>query len=380
MSTLVTIATYHSQPQAEAVRLHLAHAGIEAVLVNESIVAMDWLLMNAVGGIKLQVASSDAQQAARIIHIFEAEEKERRLGAASQLIRFKCSECGAIQQFKGDRRGGVETCKKCGRFIDVPEVSEEQWIDEQASADTKPESLGDSKADLNALEVKRNISLPVEVVCVLAFAVLPPLINAMLPADSSLEEAVSFAGQMASVTNMFSVVAPLLFIIAVSGEPWSKFGVTRPKWGTDIVIAIGVWFVATFFQALTLILLTPFRAEVTAEQEAVDVALAMYPESPITWSMLLMLFIGLTANSITEELAMRGYLIPRFEELFKSPVVAVGLSAALFASYHLYQGILSVIAIFMVGVVFGVFFFFTRRLWPLILAHTAMNMLIYLRV
>ena len=128
MSLLVTIATYHSQTKAEAARIHLAQEGIEAVLINESIVAMDWLLMNAIGGIKLQVAAHDAERAAGYINALEGEQRERLKSQATEFIRFHCSECGQLQQFTGDRRGGVETCTKCGRYIDVPEVSDEQMI------------------------------------------------------------------------------------------------------------------------------------------------------------------------------------------------------------------------------------------------------------
>ena len=94
MSLLVTIATYHSQTKAEAARIHLAQEGIEAVLINESIVAMDWLLMNAIGGIKLQVASHDAERAAGYINALEGEQRERLKSQATEFIRFHCSECG----------------------------------------------------------------------------------------------------------------------------------------------------------------------------------------------------------------------------------------------------------------------------------------------
>lgn len=141
MSLLITIATYHSQTKAEAARIHLAQEGIESVLVNETIVAMDWLLMNAIGGIKLQVASHDAERAASFINALEAEQRERLKSKATEFIRFHCTECGKPQQFTGDRRGGVETCTKCGRYIDVPEFSDEQMIEQHQTVDAAADKL-----------------------------------------------------------------------------------------------------------------------------------------------------------------------------------------------------------------------------------------------
>ena len=155
MSLLVTIATYHSQTKAEAARIHLAQEGIEAVLLNESIVAMDWLLMNAIGGIKLQVASHDAERAAGYINALEGEQRERLKSQATEFIRFHCSECGQPQQFTGDRRGGVETCTKCGRYIDVPEVSDEQMIEQHLTLEA---ATGENVGAQPIVGVQRKVS------------------------------------------------------------------------------------------------------------------------------------------------------------------------------------------------------------------------------
>ena len=375
MATLVTIATYHSLPKAEAARIFLAHEGIEAVLVNESIVAMDWLLMNAVGGVKLQVATQDVELASGFINKFEADQQERLKSQAKEFVRFNCSECGKPQQFTGDRRGGVETCTKCGCYIDVPNTSDEAMLEPFQTIDAAPDATD---------VVKRRVPLPVEVGCVLAFAYIPFLLKALPFWDSYPEHAVSLDHQMLYlIVNLFSVVPPLLLIIAVSNEAWSKFGITRPRWIVDSFIAVGIWFVATFSMALTMNLLLP--ADTIADVNAAGVAVeletaqaAISSEESIGWGTVLLCLVGLTANSIAEELAMRGYLIPRFEELFKSPAIAIGLSSAIFASYHIYQSFEQVVAVFVFGLVYGIFFYFLRRLWPLVIAHTLANMLIYL--
>jgi hypothetical protein len=60
---LVTIATFDHPMKARLSHNALTEAGIQAVMNDESLVAMDWLLSNAVGGIKLQVREEDTERA-----------------------------------------------------------------------------------------------------------------------------------------------------------------------------------------------------------------------------------------------------------------------------------------------------------------------------
>jgi Putative prokaryotic signal transducing protein len=64
---LVTVATYDNAVAARMALNHLCEAGLAAVLSDESTVAMDWLLSNAIGGIKVQVHSKDVAMAHRLL-------------------------------------------------------------------------------------------------------------------------------------------------------------------------------------------------------------------------------------------------------------------------------------------------------------------------
>jgi hypothetical protein len=64
MSTnLVTLATFDTSIKAEMAKAALAEAGIQSELGDENLVTMNWLLSNAVGGIKLVVREEDAERA-----------------------------------------------------------------------------------------------------------------------------------------------------------------------------------------------------------------------------------------------------------------------------------------------------------------------------
>jgi len=73
---LVTIATFDQPPKARLAQNALRAAGIQAAVTDEGVVAMDWLLSNAVGGIKVQVWEDDAERA--------VAELERAFGAAGE--------------------------------------------------------------------------------------------------------------------------------------------------------------------------------------------------------------------------------------------------------------------------------------------------------
>jgi hypothetical protein len=67
MTRLTTVATFDLAAKAEVARNVLEDAGIQAVIADSEIVAMDWLISNAVGGIKVQVREEDAERAAAVL-------------------------------------------------------------------------------------------------------------------------------------------------------------------------------------------------------------------------------------------------------------------------------------------------------------------------
>lgn len=67
---LVTIAAFDQPAKARLAQNALTAAEIPAVVSDESLVAMDWLLSNAVGGVKVQVWDEDVDRA---VEVLEAE-------------------------------------------------------------------------------------------------------------------------------------------------------------------------------------------------------------------------------------------------------------------------------------------------------------------
>lgn len=111
---LVTLSTYRTAFPAELAKDALAHAGITAFVADENIVTTDWLLGNAVGGVKLEVAEGDAPAATEILERFFAEQKtQQQAREADADTDAKCLSCGA------DMDEAAETCAACGwSFVD----------------------------------------------------------------------------------------------------------------------------------------------------------------------------------------------------------------------------------------------------------------------
>lgn len=117
MDRFVTVATFSFAAEADFMRRLLEDAGITVYLADDNLIAMDWFLSNAVGGVKVQVAAKDAAQATALIHQHESVRKHKD----PAIVQFPCESCGRHLEFPGERRGGVETCRYCGSYVDVPE-------------------------------------------------------------------------------------------------------------------------------------------------------------------------------------------------------------------------------------------------------------------
>jgi hypothetical protein len=63
----ITVRTFWEPLGAHLAQAQLEHAQIDSVLLDLNLVATDWLMANAVGGIKLQVRASDLAEADRVL-------------------------------------------------------------------------------------------------------------------------------------------------------------------------------------------------------------------------------------------------------------------------------------------------------------------------
>ena len=74
-----------------------------------------------------------------------------------------------------------------------------------------------------------------------------------------------------------------------------------------------------------------------------------------------------------EETVVLGYMVTRLQQVGTPALAAIGVSAVLRGSYHLYQGWGGFTGNLLMGLLFGLVFLRWRRTWPMVIAHTLLD-------
>lgn len=94
---------------------------------------------------------------------------------------------------------------------------------------------------------------------------------------------------------------------------------------------------------------------------------------PDVWYRIPVLVLDACQDGIAEEVVVCAYLLVRLRQLGWSAPRAIAASAVLRGSYHLYQGYGGFVGNAVMGVIFALWFRRTRRVWPLIVAHSLID-------
>ena len=166
--------------------------------------------------------------------------------------------------------------------------------------------------------------------------------------------------QMLSVTLGLAPVALVLYLLWQStGKPFRSIGLTldSPKFwlprGILMAAAIGIPGLGLYI----LFRLLGWSAKIVPA------------ELPNYWWAIPILLLAAVRAALLEEVLVIGYLFDRLERLGVTARIQVLLSAALRASYHLYQGFGGFIGNFVMGLIFGWAYRRWGRVIPLVLAH-----------
>lgn len=188
--------------------------------------------------------------------------------------------------------------------------------------------------------------------------------TATLNRSASDLEWADFSYQLLGVASALMPVALVVLLLWHHTRPHlGRLGLDLTKPGRDsarglgLAAAIGIPGLGLYFLSRSLEL---------------NVTIVASDLSPYWWSVPMLLLLALRAG-VLEEVIGVGYLFARLEQL-RVPVVGIIIGHAfLRASYHLYQGLGGFVGNFVMGLVFSYFYAKTRRLAPLILAHTLID-------
>jgi hypothetical protein len=105
---LVTIGSYENSFEANLVKSKLEAFGIDAVLADGETIRLDWLLSNALGGIKVQVPEAEVEEAHRVLQSEATpEQDEQGMPSATNAV---CPACGSANtHYFLDKRGSFLT-------------------------------------------------------------------------------------------------------------------------------------------------------------------------------------------------------------------------------------------------------------------------------
>lgn len=165
------------------------------------------------------------------------------------------------------------------------------------------------------------------------------------------------------------ILAGLQFLLASRGHGWVDIGLNLPR-PVDFLralLALGlVYLVNIAFMSLILLL---FPEVVEGHQERLfGVATTLTADLSLLAIALAMLFTG-----FYEEVLARGFLLSRCRRILGGVWGPVLVSSLLFGLGHAYQGWAGVLQTALIGVVFARLALHWGTLWPLILAHGALN-------
>ncbi|WP_091199256.1 CPBP family intramembrane glutamic endopeptidase [Micromonospora narathiwatensis] len=169
---------------------------------------------------------------------------------------------------------------------------------------------------------------------------------------------------------LFALVPVLLAVHLLArdpGHPARTLGVDLTRPGSDLARGAG----------LAALIGLPGLALVWAAAQLGVNATLVPAALPDLWWAVPVLILAAAQNAVLEEVIVVGYLVTRLRQLGWRLGAVIAASAVLRGSYHLYQGFGAFVGNAVMGVVFSLFFLRTRRVAPLIVAHTLLDVVAF---
>lgn len=187
---------------------------------------------------------------------------------------------------------------------------------------------------------------------------------ATLNGAQSVRQWVDLSYQLLDVVN--GVMPALLALYLLSRTPFAEgfgIGLDRLRIKRESLYGFG-FFCLIGIPGLALVYVAR-KLGINAQIEASGLA--------DTWYRYPVLILDAIQNGVLEEIVMIGFVLTRLRQLNWTPWKAVLLSAVIRGSYHTYQGIGGFVGNLVMGAIFGWWFTRTRRVLPLVIAHSLLD-------
>lgn len=204
--------------------------------------------------------------------------------------------------------------------------------------------------------------------------VVPHLLQCVSFYASPHESSMPFVAQsITTIAYSLPSIAAAAYVMTRSREGPAAFGLKKPHVGIDLGLGLLLF-------ALALIVERSLAFPLYALLEGIGLVRESGSEGHFTppvgaWQHALVVPTQLS-NAAGEELILCALNV-RLVHLLRNRVAAVVIVALAFASYHLYQGVYSAALIFFGGLIHQAAFIASRRVWPNVVSHMAMNTVIW---
>jgi membrane protease YdiL (CAAX protease family) len=176
---------------------------------------------------------------------------------------------------------------------------------------------------------------------------------------ASVSQSTHIARQVFSSLFALAPVWLVTYLVRRSGEGLSSIGLSLDRPREDVGRGL-LLFVVVAIGGIGI-----YLASV-----ALGVNRFVVPVPPLgRWWTVPMLIVKAAEAALLEEVVVVAYLVTRLRQLGLTEAGAVGTSALLRGSYHLYQGWGGFLGNVAMGLLFGFVFSRTRRAWPIVIAH-----------
>jgi membrane protease YdiL (CAAX protease family) len=169
--------------------------------------------------------------------------------------------------------------------------------------------------------------------------------------------------QLLAVVQLLAWGALGAYLLVRGGIKLASVGLDRTRlkrdlwWGAGLAALIGIPGLALYFVGWKL-----------------GFNLAVVPSTlDDSWWRPIALTLSALGNAFAEEMLVIGYLLTRLRQLGWRENTGLLAAAVLRGSYHLYQGFGGFVGNLVMGLVFGRVWQRTNRLWPLVVAHTLLD-------
>ena len=176
----------------------------------------------------------------------------------------------------------------------------------------------------------------------------------------------------------FSTLIVASWRMKVRSITWKELGLVRPENFKKTLLVSGLILLATVLSIMAFHLIKDYLPFSSAPDTSIESASSKFGELKGNWTHFFLIIPFIWIESMLEELLDRGFLMNWLERLFSktslATILAVILQAGIFGFRHSNDLSERSITVGLIGLVMGIAYVkFGRNLWPLILAHCALN-------